>query len=199
MEKSGWFKQVLKTRIGSPYVIEAMQTAAEKGGVTVVGYEANGGFLQQTAIDFNQKTLKPLPTRDAVIVILAVLLLAEKNKKTISQLLTSLPERYTFSDRLKAFSTDLSQSILNHLSAGNEQDCLVRFDSLFGDLGQAQSMDTTDGLRVTLASGDIVHLRPSGNAPELRCYTESDSVQHAQQLNEQAMQIMHSWVDTPPV
>jgi phosphomannomutase len=24
-----------------------------------------------------------------------------------------------------------------------------------------------------LATGDILHLRPSGNAPELRCYAES--------------------------
>ncbi|MBU2023279.1 MAG: phosphomannomutase, partial [Gammaproteobacteria bacterium] len=35
------------------------------------------------------------------------------------------------------------------------------------------SIDETDGLRMTLNSGDIVHLRPSGNAPELRCYVES--------------------------
>ena len=41
-------------------------------------------------------------------------------------------------------------------------------------------MDTTDGLRMTLADGRIVHLRPSGNAPELRCYAEADSVEVAQ-------------------
>ncbi|HEX7622341.1 MAG TPA: hypothetical protein VF400_02140 [Anaeromyxobacteraceae bacterium] len=39
-----------------------------------------------------------------------------------------------------------------------------------------------DGLRVTLASGDIVHLRPSGNAPELRCYGEADSPERAAEL-----------------
>ena len=37
------------------------------------------------------------------------------------------------------------------------------------------SVDTTDGLRVTLQNNDIIHLRPSGNAPELRCYAESSS------------------------
>jgi phosphomannomutase len=40
----------------------------------------------------------------------------------------------------------------------------------------------TDGLRASFANGDIVHLRPSGNAPELRCYTESGSEVRAQQL-----------------
>jgi len=37
------------------------------------------------------------------------------------------------------------------------------------------------GIRsVTFANGDIVHLRPSGNAPELRCYAEADTQERAQ-------------------
>ena len=36
--------------------------------------------------------------------------------------------------------------------------------------------------RMTFANGDIVHLRPSGNAPELRCYAESESVERATEL-----------------
>ena len=40
----------------------------------------------------------------------------------------------------------------------------------------------TDGLRATFANGDIVHLRPSGNAPELRCYAEADSAERAKLL-----------------
>lgn len=26
---------------------------------------------------------------------------------------------------------------------------------------------------MTLSTGDVIHLRPSGNAPEIRCYIES--------------------------
>jgi phosphomannomutase len=48
--------------------------------------------------------------------------------------------------------------------------------------GDAVAIDTTDGLRMTFSSGDIVHLRPSGNAPELRCYAESASIESASQL-----------------
>ena len=36
-------------------------------------------------------------------------------------------------------------------------------------------VDTTDGLRLTLNNGCVIHLRPSGNAPELRCYAEAES------------------------
>src|SRR5690606_6033102 len=40
LEKSRWFTKVLRTRIGSPYVVEAM--APEDN---VIGFEANGGVL----------------------------------------------------------------------------------------------------------------------------------------------------------
>ena len=30
-------------------------------------------------------------------------------------------------------------------------------------------------MRVTFGTGDVVHLRPSGNAPEFRCYAEAGS------------------------
>ena len=42
-----------------------------------------------------------------------------------------------------------------------------------------ESIDTTDGLRINLENGNIIHFRPSGNAPELRCYAESSSVDKA--------------------
>lgn len=35
-------------------------------------------------------------------------------------------------------------------------------------------INQTDGARFTLDNDEIVHLRPSGNAPELRCYVETD-------------------------
>src|SRR6187402_1208148 len=101
VEKSGAFRQVARTRIGSPYVIEAMNGALG-GADKVVGYEANGGFL--TASDFILRdTLPALPTRDALIVPLAVLLSARAQSVSISRLLTALPQRFTASDRLEEF------------------------------------------------------------------------------------------------
>jgi phosphomannomutase len=52
--------------------------------------------------------------------------------------------------------------------------------------------DQTDGLRATFASGDIVHLRPSGNAPELRCYAEADSPGRARLLCDECLQRVKS-------
>ena len=51
-----------------------------------------------------------------------------------------------------------------------------------------EAIDTTDGLRITLSNQDIVHFRPSGNAPELRCYAEASSIEQAKYLVNHALQ-----------
>jgi phosphomannomutase len=57
-------------------------------------------------------------------------------------------------------------------------------EKMFGALcGQVASVDTTDGLRMSFESGEIVHLRPSGNAPEFRCYKEAGSEGRVAELN----------------
>jgi len=193
VEKSAMFKQVIRTKIGSPFVIAAMQSLAESGESDIVGYEANGGFLQQTPLIQNGKTLALLPTRDAVIVAITVIALSDKNDCSISELLAQLPQRYTHSDRLKEFPTELSKAKIGSINSGSLEADLAMFSSYFPSLASASSLDATDGIRVTLADGNVVHLRPSGNAPELRCYTESDSVDAAQKLNQYCMTVMQSW------
>ena len=42
--------------------------------------------------------------------------------------------------------------------------------------------ETKTGLRFGLASGDTVHYRASGNAPELRCYVEGITPERAEEL-----------------
>ncbi|WP_348652039.1 hypothetical protein [Rhizobium sp. 007] len=36
-----------------------------------------------------------------------------------------------------------------------------------------KATNNVDGLRLTLEDGRILHIRASGNAPELRCYIEA--------------------------
>jgi len=184
VEKSKLFKHVIRTKIGSPYVIEAMQQAqAEHLEQTVVGYEANGGFLQQTSITKDNKTLAPLATRDAAIVPITILLLAQQNNTTIAQLLNTLPQRYTYSDRLKGFATEKSQQLIRQLISNDMQTNLDNIKTLFPTLAKPIMIDSTDGIRITLDNDDVVHIRPSGNAPELRCYCEAESEEHAMELN----------------
>lgn len=189
LERSGWFAAVRRTRIGSPFVIEAMQEAAAEGYRRVVGFEANGGFLLQTPIDVDDRQLPALPTRDALIVALTLLLSARAQGRTLSQLRAQLPARYTASDRLKAFPTELAQRQIAALREGGA----AAIEAAFPQLGTLRQVDETDGLRLQFASGEILHLRPSGNAPELRCYNEADSAERVAALNAQCLAQLARW------
>ena len=194
LERVQCFKQVKRTAIGSPYVISAMSEAVRDGYRCVVGYEANGGFLTATETHVpGGSTLSPLPTRDPIIVQLGILLSAIEQGGSISKLMATLPARYTASDRIANFPTDISQTRIGELSK-----CRTAIDKLCQDLiGQSVGIDTTDGVRVTGASGDVIHLRPSGNAPELRCYAESDSADRAKWLTQTMLDRCMGWHVTP--
>lgn len=192
LEKSANFQQVVRTKIGSPYVIAAMQAITDK--TCVVGYEANGGFLLNTAVELEGKQLSALPTRDAVIVPLCILWQAQQQQCSVAQLLKTLPERFTYSDRIKNFPSELSHSILAQMQTGElEQDAAVLARLFAGQLEPAVHFDCTDGVRISLANDEVVHLRGSGNAPELRCYTEADSYNRAEALNQLCIQTMNAW------
>jgi phosphomannomutase len=189
VEICGYFHAVRRTRIGSPYVIAEMQRAVADDARCVVGYEANGGFLIASPVNIAGKTLPPLPTRDPVIVHLSMLGLSAREGKPISQLLAQLPQRFTASDRLQGFPTELSNLNISRLTTGGA----AAIQMLFPEIGSVEHIDTTDGLRITFRNQEIVHLRPSGNAPELRCYAESDSEMRARELVRTTLAKLQSW------
>ncbi len=175
IERCGAFDTVARTRIGSPYVIAGMEKIASGADDRIVGFEANGGFLVGSRFTRNGKTLAPLPTRDAVLPALAVLAAARETNVKVSDLMKDLPARFTASDRLQEFPVADSRQLLQRLTS----DPQAVLDILAPDDARTVSTDTTDGLRITFDNAEIVHLRPSGNAPELRCYCEAASEQRA--------------------
>jgi phosphomannomutase len=168
IDSSGYFKTVVRTRIGSPYVIATFDNLAADF-TTYAGFEANGGFLLGSDVQVDQVRLTALPTRDAVLPALAVLALAGQG--TVSALLDTLPKRYTASDRITNFATEKSKELLAQAAAAPE---LFLTQLGFNGL-DISDVNQIDGLRISLSNNDIIHLRPSGNAPELRCYAESDT------------------------
>jgi phosphomannomutase len=193
LERSGWFKKIIRTKIGSPYVIEAMQNAVLHGDKRVVGYEANGGFLTASSILFDEeeskRPLSPLPTRDPAIVHIATLRYAKDAGVPLSEMVHYLPRRIVMSDRLQNFPTELSQRKMEELASGGEE----MIQLVFATFGELQTVDQTDGIRMMFGDQDIVHLRPSGNAPELRCYTEADTKERATSLLYRTMTILDTW------
>ncbi|EWH08489.1 phosphomannomutase [Catenovulum agarivorans DS-2] len=183
IEQSALFTKVVRTKIGSPYVIaEFSVLAADLADefAAIAGFEANGGYLLGSDVLVEGKSLKALPTRDALLPAFALL----TQKATLAEQLKTLPPRFTVSDRLKDFATDKSKALIAELTTQPEKVATA--------LGftAVNNVNTTDGLRITMNNADVVHFRPSGNAPELRCYVESASTQAAQQLLTKALEFL---------
>ncbi|WP_291206908.1 phosphomannomutase [Hyphomonas sp.] len=174
LEKCGAFPHIIRTRIGSPYVLAGMGQATVE---PVVGYEANGGFLLGSDVTIDGRTIKALPTRDALLPMLLVLA-AARSVGSVSKLLSTLPPRFTHSDRIKDFATEQSRALIARLAG----DHAAAAKLMAPHSGKLVNIDTTDGFRASFENGDIVHLRPSGNAPELRCYAEAETAEKAEGL-----------------
>jgi len=199
-----------KTRIGSPFVIAGMQQACTKGRQAICGWEANGGFLLGSDLKRGGRVLPALPTRDAFLPILAVLLRAQEEGVSVSALFDRLPRRFSRAALLKNFPRATSQRIVARFAPLDEQVKDVSFRSgtvsvwaaggeeitpppatVAGLIAIRQGLERffrpelgfgpvirlnyTDGVRVYFDNGDVAHVRPSGNADELRIYAVADT------------------------
>jgi phosphomannomutase len=175
------FKHVERTKIGSPYVIAEFANLKKQFN-SVAGFEANGGFLLGSDVQVNGHLLKALPTRDAILP--AIMLLAAAGEGNISTLVNALPQRFTYSDRIQNFATEKSLEIIG---LGKREPVTFLTRLKFNNV-RIRSIDETDGLRITLVDDSIVHFRPSGNAPELRCYAEGVDHKLAKQCVTQCLE-----------
>lgn len=208
-----------KTRIGSPYVIAGMQAAQEKHRKAICGWEANGGFLTGSDIERAGKSLKSLPTRDAMLPILCALFSAREGGVDLTELFSRLPARFSRAALLKQFPRPVSIKIMQRFSPADPsiQDVLFSHGATsFADsaghklqVTEAESnrieairmelegfftpalgfapivrLNYTDGVRIVFDDSDVAHIRPSGNADELRIYAVAATQSRAEQIAE---------------
>ena len=179
-----------KTRIGSPYVIAGINAARARGAQRICGWEANGGFLTGSDIEIDQRLLPALPTRDAFLPILCVLSQMVRTKSTISQLFDALPRRFSRAALLRDFPRAKSARIVAALTATAEMSeqrsareeitqRIAQFFSSAEGFASVARIDYTDGVRIYFDNDEVAHVRPSGNADELRIYAVANSQQRA--------------------
>lgn len=180
IEKSNLFKKTLRTKIGSPYVIEAFKDL--KDYKSFAGFEANGGYLLGSKLNNEESSLDALPTRDALLPFVVLASSTVKEKTTLSKLVENLPQRFTSSDRIQEFPRKNSMKLIEQGLLNPEV-----LSKQFKIKEKVVDINEVDGLRLTLDDNSIIHLRPSGNAPELRCYVETNSQEYSDSLVKQVL------------
>jgi len=136
-----------------------------------------------TSRDNSTPLLDTLPTRDALLPFMVLASYVVKESISLSKLVDKLPQRFTSSDRIQNFPRENSLKLIEK-GLANPDTLIKQFD--LKDTKVAD-IDTTDGLRLTFNDNIIIHLRPSGNAPELRCYVEMDSQELSDSLVKQVL------------
>ncbi len=176
LERSGGFGRVVRTKVGSPFVIAGMEETTRDGAKLIVGYEANGGFLLGSDVALANGTLPALPTRDAMLPIVATLAAAKRAGLSLADLVASLDAGEMASDRLPETPSEKSSAFLAKLTEDAFRSDFLR------PVGTVESVDSRDGVRMVLSGHRTIHFRASGNAPELRCYAEAKTADEAQDL-----------------
>ncbi|MDP3407474.1 phosphomannomutase [Bosea sp. (in: a-proteobacteria)] len=185
LERLGLFQQVVRTRVGSPYVIAGMAEATAAGARLVVGFEANGGVLLGSDVAHEGVSLAALPTRDAMLPILATLTATARAQKPLSRLAAEQNFAIALSNRLQEVPQEKTAAFIARLDADNP----AFRDAAFAGHGGVAARDRRDGLRLTLGDGTTVHIRASGNAPELRVYVEAPDQAGADALLQEGLDI----------
>jgi phosphomannomutase len=194
-----------RTKIGSPYVISGIDELRGTGGHSrIVGWEANGGFLVGSSLPLSPGAVIPLaalPTRDSTLPILANLFAAAEARSGLGAIWDRLPARFGCAGLIDNFPVAASGAILAHLvppgsatevtldgSASSDWiergKTLARFFTPALGFDEIVRINVLDGVRVYFRNGDVAHVRPSGNAPQLRIYANSDTQARADRIVE---------------
>ncbi len=175
---------LVRTKIGSPYVIDGMMQGEAKGKQRVVGWEVNGGFMLGTTLSVEHGMLKALPTRDAFFPILVALLSAIGANSKVSEVFSRLPQRFTDAGLIDNFPIEVYKAMVARYGQDSPEirDELAAYFPSEAKFGSIKDVVTLDGVRIIFENGDIAHLRESSNAPQLRIYSVADTPERAAEI-----------------
>ena len=91
-------------------------------------------------------------------------------------------------DRLENFAQEKSAALMAHLRASKDN-----LETFLAPVGKVKALSDIDGLRVSLTDGSTIHFRPSGNAPEMRCYVEAANQDEAEMLLNKGLDLIRNF------
>jgi phosphomannomutase len=141
-------------------------------------------------MEVNGHMLEALPTRDAFLPMIGALLAAIKTNVSVSALFAALPQRFTSAGLLNNFPIDISKKIVATFSEDTPKvrEQLATYFTVERGFGAIDGINMLDGVRIFFDNGDIAHIRPSGNAPQLRIYSVADNQARADEIVAMALE-----------
>ena len=173
-----------KTRIGSPHVIAGNEARPrENGRRAICGWEANGGFLLGSDVRRGDRVLRALPTRDAMLPILTVLIAANERGISVPALFTALPKRFSRAALMRPFPREKGRAIVAAIcedaSAGRES---KKYSAPITASARSRGSIARTACASCSRTGDVAHFRPSGNADEFRIYAVAQTQARADEI-----------------
>jgi phosphomannomutase/phosphoglucomutase len=155
-------KKVVRTKVGSPYVVEAM-----KKYKATFGFEANGGGI----------SAEIMMSRDAGSVTIKILNLLAQSKKTLGELINTLPQFFLYRTKVNC-PQELNSIIL--------KEAKKKFKGV--------KTEEIDGLKLWTTNSSWILFRPSSNAPEFRVFAEAKTKEEAKKLGQAGIGFVKSLV-----
>lgn len=155
-------KPVIRTKVGSPYVVKAM----EENNATF-GFEANGGGISREI----------MMSRDAGSTTIKILNLLRKSKKSLKELVNTIPKFSLFRTKVEC-PIELNSLILK------------RAEENFKGI----KIEKIDGLKVWLSESSWILFRPSSNAPEFRVFAEAKTREEVKKLGIKGIEFVKSQI-----
>lgn len=151
-------KKVVRTKVGVLYVVEAMKKYQAR-----FGFESNGGGI----------SAEIFYGRDGGTTLIKMLNLLKKEKRTLSQLVNSLPQFFIFKEKVDC-PRKLNRIILK------------KAEEVFRGI----KTEKIDGLKIWISSESWILFRPSGNASEFRVFAEAKDEKTARKLGEEGLELV---------
>lgn len=150
--------EVFRSKVGEGFVVEKMfQQSA------IIGGEGNGGIIYPTINT----------CRDSFVGIALILELIAERNKTISELISEIPEYIIKKDKWSVVGVDLKEM----------------YEKLKVMFSEA-SYDEQDGIRFDFPDGTWLQLRPSNTEPIIRLFGEAKTQEKIDELFEKAKNII---------
>jgi len=151
-------KPIIRTKVGSPYVVEAM-----KKNKASFGFEANGGGI----------SAEIMRSRDGGSTTIKVLNILKKERKTLGQLVDSLPRFFIYRTKV---------------------DCPWELDPIVLKTAKEKykgiKIEELDGLKIWIDKSTWILFRASSNAPEFRVFAEAKSKERSTKLGQNGIKFV---------